>query len=63
MCIYIYIYMCINKMYFIGCHEDMNCASETGSPATDATDCCKQRNKRSYRNPVDGTCQDCEGNI
>ena len=55
--------MCINKMYFIGCHEDMNCASETGSPATDATDCCKQRNKRSYRNPVDGTCQDCEGNV
>lgn len=45
--------------YILGCHEDKNCAAETGSEAANAHECCKQRNKRSYRNPYDGTCQRC----
>ena len=43
----------------LGCHEDMNCAAETGSPAKDVYECCARRNMRSYRNPLDGTCQNC----
>ena len=41
----------------------MNCASETGSPAVDANDCCAQRGKRSFRNPNDGTCELCPGTV
>ena len=41
----------------------MNCASETGSEASNVNDCCSQRNKRSYRNPFDGTCELCPGTV
>ena len=44
---------------FSGCHEDMNCASETGTEASNVTECCARRNMRSFRNPIDGTCQRC----
>ena len=72
MCVHIYIYsfVCnysihhhIFANHISGCHEDMNCASETGSEASDVTECCAQRGKRSFRNPNDGTCQLCPGNV
>ena len=37
----------------------MNCASETGSEASNVTECCARRGMRSFRNPIDGTCQRC----
>ena len=47
-----------------GCHVDPNCASETGTNATTLKECCSQPNRRSFRNPITGTCQLCPpGNV
>ncbi|XP_065891519.1 uncharacterized protein [Dysidea avara] len=43
----------------LGCHVDKNCASETGDEVASYEDCCAMRNRRSFRNPNDGTCQLC----
>ena len=39
----------------------MNCASETGIEARDASDCCRRPGRRSFRDPWDGTCHRCDG--
>ena len=49
-----------------GCHVDPNCASETGINTTSAIECCSQPNRRSFRDPITGTCKLCRdlpGNV
>jgi len=50
-------------MIIIGCHTDMNCASETGDQVATVEECCAIRNRRSFRDPNTGTCHLCSSKI